>query len=107
MFLFNFSMLNENPKEKYDRSPSHNILMGNKVKMKTELVFRNPEVSFLSTSSNQLGALGLNFLSPTHHYLEKRTKVKNKQSLSFSLPFDLGKFIKPFKSSVFSSVKWI
>lgn len=36
-----------------------------------------------------------------------RYKVKNQQSLSFSLSFNLGKFIKPFKSSVFYSVKWI
>lgn len=45
MFVFHSSILNENPQEKYEGSPSHNILMGDKVKMKSNLGVPAQDVS--------------------------------------------------------------
>ena len=52
MFVFHSSILNENPQEKYQGSPSHNVLMGEKEKMKSKLGVPTQDVSsFKSVTS--------------------------------------------------------
>lgn len=45
IFVFHSSVLNKNPQEKYEGSPSHNMLMGDKVKMKSNLGVPAQDVS--------------------------------------------------------------
>ena len=54
MFVFHSSILNENPQEKYEGGPSHNILMGDKVKMKSNLGVPNTRCLLLQITEEPL-----------------------------------------------------
>ena len=62
----------------------------------------------MSPPSNHWRALGVSSLSHKTiiNCLVKRAMVKNQQCLNLSLTHDLGKFIKSFRYSIFSSIGW-